>query len=360
MTRPYRAALAAIVLALVQLSAPRAATQSLPTRLSDAEYWQLIDDFSEPNGYFQSDNLVSNEKFFQMAIPSLKLLKRGGVYLGVAPDQNFTYILGVEPAIAFIVDIRRGNLHEHLLYKALFELSADRAEFLANLFSRPRPAGPATAQALDLIEKVRASTPDPELYKTHFKAVVDLLTKKHGFKLTPDDITGLDYVYGMFYRFGPDLTYSSSSFNGGRGGANRPSWGELQSTNGGPTGENLSYMGSEANFRAMKAFEEKNLLVPVVGNFAGTKALKAVGKYARDHGSTIAAFYVSNVEQYLFMDGLAQAFYDNVATLPLDANSVFIRSARNYDVLDPIQSFLKDLGEGRIRTYQDVTVRGGH
>jgi hypothetical protein len=359
MTRPFRAAVAAIVLVVVQLSAPRASTESLPARLSDAEYWQLIEDFSEPNGFFQSDNLVSNEKAYQLAVPALKLLKRGGVYLGVAPDQNFTYILGVEPAMAFIVDIRRGNLHEHLMYKALFELSADRAEFLSYLFSRPRPAGPATAQASDLIEKVRVSTPDPELYKTHFKAIVDLLTKKHGFKLTPDDLTGIDYVYGMFFRFGPDLTYSSSTFNNGRGGNNRPSWGELQSTLG-PTGDNLSYMGSEANFRAIKTFEEKNLLVPIVGNFAGTKALRTVGKYVRDHGATIAAFYVSNVEQYLFMDGLAQAFYDNLATMPIDANTVFIRSARTLDVLDPIQAFLKDLAEGKIRSYTEVTARGGH
>jgi hypothetical protein len=359
MTRPFRAAVAAIVLVVVHLSLPQAASQGLPTRLSDADYWQLIEDFSEPNGFFQSDNLVSNERLFQLAVPALKLLKRGGVYLGVAPDQNFTYMLGVEPAMAFIVDVRRGNLLEHLMYKALFELSSDRAEFLSNLFTRGRPAGPATAQATDLIEKVRASTPDAELYKTHFKAIVDLLTKKHGFKLTPDDVTGLEYVYGMFFRFGPDLTYSSSTFNAGRGGGNRPSWGELQSTVG-PTGENLSYMGSEANYRAIKTLEEKNLLVPIVGNFAGTKALRAVGKYVRDHGSTIAAFYVSNVEQYLFMDGIAQAFYDNLATLPLDSSTVFIRSARNYDVLDPIQAFLKDLGEGRIRNYQDVTARGGH
>ena len=165
----------------------------------------------------------------------------------------------------------------------------------------------------------------------------------------------------MFFRFGPDLTYSSSTFSGGRGSSNnRPTWGELQSTTANTAGDNLSYMGSETNFRAIKALEEKNLIVPIVGNFAGTKALRAVGKYVRDHGSTIAAFYVSNVEQYLFMDGLAQAFYDNLATLPLDSSTVFIRSARNYDVLDPIQAFLKDLGEGRIRTYQEVTARGGH
>ena len=57
--------------------------------------------------------------------------KPGGVYLGVGPEQNFTYIAAIRPKIAFITDIRRGNLQLHLMYKALFELSADRAEFVS-------------------------------------------------------------------------------------------------------------------------------------------------------------------------------------------------------------------------------------
>ena len=65
------------------------------------------------------------------------------MYLGVGPEQNFTYIVALRPKLAFIVDIRRGNMNEHLLYKAFIELSADRADFLSRLFARPRPAGSA-------------------------------------------------------------------------------------------------------------------------------------------------------------------------------------------------------------------------
>ena len=36
-----------------------------------ATFWQLIEDFSEPNGYCRSDNLVSNEDTFQYVIPEL-------------------------------------------------------------------------------------------------------------------------------------------------------------------------------------------------------------------------------------------------------------------------------------------------
>src|SRR5580704_16871122 len=123
---------------------PSAATQALPDRLSDQEFWRLSSEFSEANGYFQSDNLVSNERSLQYAVPMLQRRKGRGAYLGVAPDQNFTFIIALEPKIAFIVDIRRGNLDTHLMYKALFELSSDRVDFYSRLFSRKRPDGLGT------------------------------------------------------------------------------------------------------------------------------------------------------------------------------------------------------------------------
>src|SRR6185369_8940203 len=135
------------------VAVPRAltATASLPERLTDQEYWDLIEQYSEPNGYFQSDNLVGNERPLQNVVPALKKFKRGGAYLGVAPDQNFTYILAVEPKIAFICDIRRGNLHAHMMYKALLELSADRADFVSRLFSKKRPDGLGPESTVDAL-----------------------------------------------------------------------------------------------------------------------------------------------------------------------------------------------------------------
>ena len=122
--------------------AVRALPEQLPARLSDSEFWRLASEFSEPDGTFHSENLVSNEQQFQAVIPQLlQTAMPGRAYVGVGSEQNFTYIGALRPKIAFIVDIRRGNLDLHLAYKALFELSTDRAEFVSKLFSRPRPAG---------------------------------------------------------------------------------------------------------------------------------------------------------------------------------------------------------------------------
>src|SRR5260370_4863013 len=109
----------------------------LPDKLTDQEFWGLVSDLSEAGGYFRSDNFVSNEGAFQEVIPRLQQsLKPRGVYLGVGPEQNFTYIVALQPGISFILDIRRQNMLEHLLYKALIEMSPDREEFLSRLFAR--------------------------------------------------------------------------------------------------------------------------------------------------------------------------------------------------------------------------------
>jgi hypothetical protein len=65
-----------------------------------------------------------------------------------------------------------------------------------------------------------------------------------------------------------------------------------------------------------------------VGNFAGPKAIRAVGDYVRMKGATVSAFYLSNVEQYLYQDRIWGNFCRNVATLPLETSSTFIRSVR--------------------------------
>ena len=346
----------------------------LPVRLSDQEFWRLSVELSEPNGFFRSENLVSNEHTFQYVVPALKRAVRpGGVYLGVAPDQNFTYINAIRPRMAFIVDIRRGNLLEHLMYKALFELSADRAEFLSRLFSKPRPPnlGPRSTvtelfTAYDRIDTLK------ELYAENLAAVEHHLLKRHGFSLSAADVEQFEGIYWAFFWEGPGLRYSTSpSGLGGRGyGGNFPTYEELMLQTDWD-GENHGYLASEENFRFIKGLHEKNLIVPVVGNFAGAKALRAVGRYVRERGGTVTAFYVSNVEQYLFQDNLFDHFARNVATLPVDDTSAFIRSVSSRfgymgpfqwtdgraSALDRIRPFVRDFEAGRIRSYYDVNVR---
>lgn len=363
MTR--RAMLLAVGLAAALSAAPaplRSAGTDLPERLTDRDFWRVVETFSEPSGFFNSDNLVSNEDTYQHVIPDLvATVAPGGVYVGVGPEQNFTYIAALNPGIAFILDVRRGNLHLHLMYKALIELSADRAEFLSRLFSRPRPKGlGGQASARELFAAYRGSRPDARLYDANRRAMLAHLTTRRGFVLQPGDREGLEYVLGEFYAGGPGLTFVSN----GRG--RRATYPTLESLQTATDAEGVArgYLASEAAFRRLKSLQERNLVVPLVGDFAGSKALVSVASFAREHRATVTTFYASNVENYLFQDGLWDTFRGNLARMPLDRTSTFIRSCfgtcslpgepRAVSLLDSIPGLLADAALGRVRSYWDV------
>jgi hypothetical protein len=353
------------------LTASTLAAQQVPTRLADTTFWRMITEMSEPDGYFRSDNLVGNEGSLQWVIPTLqKELGTGNVYLGVAPDQNFTYMAALKPSITFIVDIRRGAMLQHLLYKALFELSADRADFLANLFSRPRPAGlDATTNVTALVQGFVPVRADSQMYARTFAAIKRHLTVTHGFALSDRDLGGIEYVFNAFFEMGPYLTYNFAQGGRGFGARGMPSFGQLLIETDGD-GLNRSYLATEDNYRWIRDFESRNLLVPVIGDFAGPKALRAVGDWVRAHQARISAMYVSNVEQYLFQSpDNWRKYYENVATLPITDNALFIRSlsggayypvrqqspnSRSVQLLGSVPELLAAMRAGRIETYQDV------
>ena len=325
-------AFGAVVLAglLVFAGARRldASADTLPDRLTDEEFWQLSTGLSEPGGWFRSDNLLSNELFYPEVIgPLVRRVKAGGVYLGVGPEQNFNYMVAIKPRMAFITDIRRGNLHTQLMYKALFEMSTDRADFVSRLFTQDRPAGlAADASVKDIIDKYWViPTSADAVYRKNLQAIKDHLTKSpHHLPLVQEDLDGIEYVYWYFYWYGLPINYNSSS-NGGGFGGNMANYASLMLATD-ADGVSRSFLATDEGFRFMKDLESRNLVVPVVGNFGGPKALRSVGQYVRDHGAIVSAFYLSNVEQYLSQDGLWGQFCANVASMPLDGTSTFIRS----------------------------------
>lgn len=336
----------ATILLLVVSNVFVAAAQSganLPERLTDEQFWALSAASSEEDGYFRSDNLLSNETTFQWIIPDLlKTVQPGRVYVGVGPEQNFTYIAALKPKMVFIVDIRHGNLDVHLMYKALFELSEDRVDFVSRLFSRKKPQGlAADAAVTEIFKALAAEDGNKELYEANLKEVVDHLSVKHGFPLSQGDRDGIAWALSNFYQFGPYISYNSSlsanippdivgatgGFGGFRGGNNYIDYGDLMVADDN-RGQFRSYLASDENFRFLKDLHSRNLLVPVVGDFGGTKALRAVAAYVKDANAMLSAFYLSNVEQYLTQDGKWDRFCQNVAAFPVDETSVFIRSGR--------------------------------
>jgi hypothetical protein len=300
---------------LVAAPSPTSSASTLPSQLSDQEFWRLSTEMSEPSGTFSRENLTSNELLFQEVIPELVERTGGGdVYLGVGPEQNFTYIAAMRPALAIIFDIRRDNMLLHLMYKAIFELTDNRADFLSMLFSRPRPAGLGRESTADELFSAFDRTPaDDAFYLRNLKAISVHLTTTHGWPVSTADLASIESAYDAFHFRGIAIRFS-------------PTYADLMTATD-QNGFQRSYLATEENFLTLRALQTKNLVVPVVGDFGGPKAIRAVGTYLKSHGAKVAAFYLSNVEQYLYQDGKWGAFCRNVATLPLDESSTFIRSS---------------------------------
>ena len=170
------------------------ANHTLPARISDADFWRLVTEFSEGDGYFPSDNLVSNELTFQWVIPRIVTSWTAGqAYLCVCPDQNFTYLAALKPSIALVVDIRRDNLRLQLLYKALIEMSPTRAAFLSRLLSRESPAGvPTNASVGELFAAFGRVAPTEQRFADTLVAVRERLTTQHGFVLSVADLAHIE------------------------------------------------------------------------------------------------------------------------------------------------------------------------
>jgi len=321
----------------------------LPERLSDADYWALVSAISEPGGYFRiEDNFTSNEREVGQMFTMLRERgTRGGVYMGVGPEQNLTYIAAIRPQMAFIVDIRRQAVMQHLMFKAIFEMAADRADFISLLFSKARPAGLDSSTSIQKIWEAFWNLPsDSTPYRATYTRMVELLTRTHGFTFTQDESDKLKWVYDNFFGLGPSITTRAGFGGGGGGSINQTTFADLTGYSNDASGNPRSFLSSEENYQFVKNLHARNLIVPVSGDFGGPKAIRAIGAWLLERSAIVSAFYVSNVEQYLFQDGKAQAFYDNVATLPVNEASVFIRpySLRRYgfsiESLCPIAPFL--------------------
>src|SRR5262245_61908391 len=295
---------------------PFGTADAVPVELTDEIFRRMIQEFSEPGGHFMYENYLSNERSYQDPIPSIiKVAKPGGVYLGVGPEQNFTYVAALRPALAFIIDIRRQNMLELLMYKALFRMATNRGEFVSMLFSRrPSSVQGEGATAEELFRAYDHAQPDQSFFDNNLKRI------KAQLRLSSDDEKIVEQVYRVFFAVGPDLSYSSTDLYAPAG----PSYTNLMTLTD-ADGRNWSYLASEESFRFVKEMQRKNLIVPLVGDFAGPKTIRSVGRYTKDHQATVRAFYLSNVEMYILPSPQWKNFCTNVASLPVDESSMFVR-----------------------------------
>ena len=354
---------------LIALLAPAAISAPRPVKDHKA-FAALSGRLSEQGGYFDSDNLISNETSYLHVLGKLRELGvANGVYIGVGPDQNFTYISKIRPRMAIIIDIRRDNLLQHLLFKALFTRSRNRIEYLCNFFGKPFPKNKGWEQrpVKDLVDYIDGTPSDTKLFEKTLKNVKQDV-QKFGFVLSQTDLDTIVKIYRAFFGAGLEIRYSSyhrpprSIY---------PTYRDLLLERD-LSGERQNYFNSEDDFQFLKRLEEQDMIVPVVGDLSGPQALKAIGQYVSEIKEHVSAFYVSNIEFYLQRQGTFDKFVENLKHLPIDNRSMMIRSYFNYyapphpqaeanhfstQLLQRIEDLIKQCAGGECESYNDIVTK---
>ncbi len=294
-------------------------------RPADAGFAAQIAALSEPEGYFDTDNLISNERSYLHVIGDLEAAAlKGGAYAGVGPDQNFSYIAAVRPSIAFIVDIRRDNLLLHLLFRALFEQARTRVEYLALLFGRALPADRdawRTQPVERLVAYVDGNNPDARTVaalRQHTTAVIS----GFGVPLSATDVATIDRFHKSFITAGLGLRFETT---GRAPQSHYPTYRDLLLSVD-SRGRQKNFLAAEEDFQFVRSLQRRNLIIPVIGDLSGPRAVRAIGEVMRGRGDRLSAFYASNVEFYLARAGTADRFVENLAHLPRKTDAVIIRS----------------------------------
>jgi hypothetical protein len=332
-------------LGLILIAALLATGGPATSQVRTATFAEQIAALSEPGGYFDTDNLISNERSYLTVLPALAAAGvRGGAYVGVGPDQNFSYIAAIRPSMAVIIDIRRDNLLLHLLFKALFAESRTRVDYLAQLCGRPIPADATPWRTRPIEELVRyvdqtAATPRGV---TPIRERVMARIREFGVPLTPADLATIDRFHRRFIQDGLGLQFNST----GRA----PQWSYptlrdlVLETDG--EGRQASFLASEEGFAFLKSLQARDLIVPVVGDLSGPTALRAIGRFVAARNERVSALYASNVEFYLDRNRTFPQFVANVRHLPWSPRGVIIRSVfgggSSESSLEPIVRFLNE------------------
>lgn len=329
-----------------------------------------IAQLSEPGGYFDTDNLISNEKSYLHVIPALRAAGlSGGAYIGVGPDQNFSYMARVRPAIAFIVDVRRDNLLLHLLFKALFTTAGTRVEYLSALFGRTPPPAPAswrTAGVERLASRIDGVQPAASAASA-LDARIDATIAAFGVPLSRADTATIHRFHHRFIDAGLQLKFEST---GRPARGYYPTYRELLLETD-RQGHHWNFLASEDDYQFLRALEQRDLVIPVVGNLSGPSALAAIARLMTQRGDRLSVFYASNVEFYLFGDGSFPQFVRNLARLPHSSRSLIVRSvfggyapmdaAPGYysaSIVQRVDDLLDGVSSGKYRGYASlVTAR---
>jgi hypothetical protein len=129
------------------------------------------------------------------------------------------------------------------------------------------------------------------------------------------------------------------------------------------------FLASETTYQTVRDLQVGDRVIPLVGDFAGPKAIAALGAWLKKRSLQISVFYASDVEFFLVRSGRLEAYAANLAQLPWHEDALLIRSSTreikhpervpgdsSTTILRPVANFLARVKAGQVRTVDDLFV----
>ena len=295
--------------------------------LTDQVFGQWLEQCSERGQDFISDNWVSNEMAYADHLDYLRrTVPAGSVFIGVGPEQNFSYLAAVPFRYAFIVDVRRDNLLQHLYYKVLFEECPTPQQWLAALCSRRYDPSWERSSYADWLEAVGRAPIDPgqaPLFLERFRRRAGQLN----FGLRDSDQKFLARLQSEFAAKGLEVRFEyrlpkpdEPTF---------PAFREVLLARD-PAGHYGCFLASQTGYGRVRGMQQENRIIPVVGDFGGRRTFGEIACLLRRQNLKVGLFYASNVEFYLmprrFPGAKMENFVWNLECLPTTSASLLLRT----------------------------------
>ncbi len=317
----------------------------------------VVDQLSDSSDGPHADNFVSNEDSFPRVAATLaKRAHPGGIYLGVGPDQNFTYIAQARPALAFIVDFRRRNLLLHLLHKALFSLAVDRVSYLERLTARHVRRFPLSPTAEDLVDAFSKAPFDRNRLDQTISEVVAVLRPLA--LIRDEEWSTLATIHARLAGPGIHARFLALRIY--------PTFARLMTTTG-RDGQPSHLFARESFYQVVRSCQLGDRVIPVVGDFSSLSTLPRLGDWLRKRGFSVDVFYTSDVEFFLLRSGKFSPYLANLIQLPWSREAVIVRTSTreivhserfagdsSTTIVRPVARFLKAAKSGEIRTLDDL------
>jgi hypothetical protein len=202
------------------------------------------------------------------------------------------------------------------MYKAIFHIAKDRATFLKLLLSRPLAGTDAPgpdASVMQLTAHFSNTKADENIFESNLAEIGRMIRDVFHIPISSKDQATLRHIYGAFRKRGLKISY----WNG-------PTLKEMLEEKG-PDGRQQNFLATREDYEFLRDLQLRNQIIPVVGDFAGPKAVRSVANYLSENSYSVSVFYTSNVEEILDMDGKFEKYVLNIIQLPITTGSFFLR-----------------------------------